>query len=314
MKSFHQINYSLRPSKTIQRQIIFEGIRLMQSCYKEDDPVYIGLGSIWFTDFIMAHKILGIHDMISIEQDRIGYSRAVFNAPFATVQVKQGYSSQVLRSIFADGQYQNRPWVVWLDYDTGFDENLRDDIRSVIERSPSNTIVLITFDARGKIYGRPVDRNERLCELFGDLVPSTLSNGDCRDQKIQRTLARLVRNLMMSTWAETGRSGRFIPAFKIIYRDTADMVTVGGILASSAKFTALADLVSSPLWRCILEARIVAPHLTIRESTILRSQLPCDNRLSRSVVQSLGFDLEDEQIEVFQRYYREYPEFAQIIT
>ena len=245
MKSFHQVNYALRPSKTIQRHIVFEGIRSMQSCHKETNSVYIGLGSIWFTDFIMAHKILRIRDMISIEEDKVGFSRAEFNSPFATVQVKYGHSSDVLASLFDNGQYQNRPWVVWLDYDTSFSEELRDDIHSVIERSPQNTIVLVTFDARGKKYGRPVDRKDRLCELFEDLVPRDLSKTACNDQNIQETLANLVNDLMMATWAETGRLGRFVPGFRIIYKDTAEMVTVGGILASSTKHTRLAALVAS---------------------------------------------------------------------
>ena len=33
---------------------------------------YIGLGSIWFTDFVLAHKVLEVDDMISIEQHDIG--------------------------------------------------------------------------------------------------------------------------------------------------------------------------------------------------------------------------------------------------
>ena len=36
--------------------------------------------------------------------------------------------------------------------------------------------------------------------------------------------------------------------------------------------------------------------------------------LSRKIVQSLGFDLEDHQIKIYEKYYREYPSFAQIIT
>ena len=56
MRSFDAVNYSLRPSKTIQRQLVFEGVRMLQVAL---DPVkaYIGFGSIWFTDFVMAHKI-----------------------------------------------------------------------------------------------------------------------------------------------------------------------------------------------------------------------------------------------------------------
>ena len=56
MDSFNIVNYSLRPSKSIQRQIIFDGVRTLQLNWAHDQAVYIGLGSVWFTDFIMAHK------------------------------------------------------------------------------------------------------------------------------------------------------------------------------------------------------------------------------------------------------------------
>ena len=56
MPSFNVVNYSLRPSKSIQRQVVFEGVRNLQSRLDAEDQMYVGFGSIWFTDFILAHK------------------------------------------------------------------------------------------------------------------------------------------------------------------------------------------------------------------------------------------------------------------
>ena len=67
MASFDVVNYSLRPSKSIQRQIVFNGIRLLMERMKLECPVYIGFGSVWFSDFLVAHKMLGINDMRSME-------------------------------------------------------------------------------------------------------------------------------------------------------------------------------------------------------------------------------------------------------
>ena len=137
MASFDVVNYSLRPSKNIQRQIVFEGMQVIKSQLGLVDMVYVGLGSIWFTDFVMAHKSLDIRDMVSMESDDIGYSRAIFNKPYATVHVRHGHSSRVLAELYKDDMFCLRPWVVWLDYDVHLDEALRDDIRSVIEKSPA---------------------------------------------------------------------------------------------------------------------------------------------------------------------------------
>jgi hypothetical protein len=59
---------------------------------------------------------------------------------------------------------------------------------------------------------------------------------------------------------------------------------------------------------------ITAPHLTIREATVLQSQLPRVDHLTRELVRGLGFDLEVGQIEAFETYYRQYPAFAQIVA
>ena len=196
MASFDHINYSLRPSKSIQRQIVFDGVRALQSTLCLNRMVYIGFGSVWFTDFVMAHKSLDITDMVSIEKDDIGYSRAAFNAPYATVRVLHGSSATVLPRLYDDSVIRHRPWLLWLDYDTTFDEALRDDVRSVIEGSPSDTIFLVTMDAKERMYGdAPRTRPRRLRQLFGDVVSDNLSKDACKPQHFQNTLADLAIDL-----------------------------------------------------------------------------------------------------------------------
>ena len=131
---------------------------------------------------------------------------------------------------------------------------------------------------------------------------------------MQETLAKLAIDFMKSIAAESARAGGFVPGFRMIYKDTAAMVTVGGLLPTPKNVSKAEEIVKNPKWRCWPGTPIVAPHLTIREALILRSQLPASDSLSRSLVQELGFDLEEEQIKVFEKYYREYPAFAQIIA
>ena len=314
MASFEAVNYGLRPSKSIQRQLAFEGIRILQNQLGLQEMVYVGLGSIWFTDFVMAHKLLDIRDMFSIESDEIGHRRAVFNKPYASVRVLHGNSFDILPDLYGDKLVRERPWAIWLDYDSEFGETISQDVRSVIERAPKNTVFLITFNGEEKKYGNANDRAERLRDLFGNVVPDELSKMQCKGDRMQETLASLTTDFMKSVAAESGRSGGFIPAFRTIYKDTASMVTVGGMLPNSNNAQTVEDIVGAANWKCRPEKRIVAPHLTIRETMCLQSQLPTDQGLSRKSVRCLGFDLKCEQIEVFEKYYREYPAFAQIIA
>ena len=312
MASFDFVNYSLRPSKNIQRQIVFEGIRNLKTNLDLTDLIYVGLGSIWFTDFVIAHKLLDIGDMVSMEKSAIGYDRAVFNKPFATVHVRKGHSSSVLAELYEDETFCNRPWVVWLDYDKHLEEDLRDDIRSIIEKSPENTVFLVTFNGRDSCYGQANDRPTRLQKLFGDVVPDDLTKKMCRGDRMQDTLANLTLDFMKSVVVESSRPGNFHPIFRVIYKDSTPMVTVGGFLPSPEKSEISKSVIDNQTGRCRPDGRIIAPLLTIREAVTLQSLLPTTDGLSRDSVRSNGFDLEDDQIKTFECYYREYPIYAEI--
>jgi hypothetical protein len=315
MPSFNAINYSLRPSKTIQRKLVFSGVGILQNHLHLERMVYIGFGSIWFTDFTLAHKLLGIEDMVSIEGHDIGVQRARFNAPYATVRVEHGYSNNILPNLFSDAALRGRPWMVWLDYDYEFNESIHDDIRSLIENAPENSIVVITFNGIDRKYGqRPGDRPARLRNLLGSVVPDELSQEACKDELMQVTLANLSLDFMKSIAADLARPGGFVPAFRIMYRDTTPMVTVGGVLPAKGAAAVASDVVNKSGWPGKPLKSITAPHLTMREAATLQSQLPSNAKLSRGIVQGLGFDLEEEQIDAFETYYREYPAFAQIVT
>ena len=60
MPSFDVVNYSLRPNKSIQRTIVFEAVSILQGWLRLENLLYIGFGSIWFTDFQLAHKFLRV--------------------------------------------------------------------------------------------------------------------------------------------------------------------------------------------------------------------------------------------------------------
>ncbi|MDT3377410.1 hypothetical protein RNI52_08765 [Labrys neptuniae] len=314
MPSFDIVNYSLRPSKSIQRQVVFEGMRLLQLQLDLDSMNYIGFGSIWFTDFILAHKILGIDNMHSIEADDIGYTRAVYNAPYATVRVHHGLAGNVLPILLTDQALVSRPWMVWLDFDYAFDESVREDLRTLIENAPTNSVVLITFNGNEMKYGAGPDRPKRLQELFGSIVPDDLPKNACKEERMQATLADFGLDFMQSIAAEISRPGGFVPAFRLIYKDQSPMVTVGGILPAKGAAAVATNIVRHISWPGKPPKPIVAPHLTIREASALQSQLPRTDKLSRDLVKSLGFDLIDEQIEAFETYYRHYPSFAQVIS
>lgn len=311
MPSFDKVNYSLRPSKTIERALTFEGIQQLRTAMNLIEPIYVGFGSIWFTDFQIAHKLLGIRDLISIEEDAIGYARALFNAPYKTVQVRNQISSDALPDLYADASINSRPWIVWLDYDDILAQVTVDDIRSVIENAPTNSLLLVTIDVSEDDYGKPKDRKEVIKSLIGAVVDDDLERDDF-DERLPETLGLLLSRFMTSTAVAAGRPGGFVPAFNMVYRDTATMLTVGGVLPTIGTVPAVREVVGNRAWPSIVRQRILAPHLTVKEAATLQAELPSARRLTRAKVRRLGFDLADEQLAAFERYYRYFPSFAQV--
>lgn len=314
MPSFSVVNYSLRPNKGIQRAIVFEGVKKFQEHLELSNLMYVGMGSIWFSDFISAHRELNIRDMISIESDDIGYERAKFNKPYKTVRVEHGRTTDVLTTCFADDRLSIRPWFVWLDYDGHLDEDAVQDLRLVVENAPPNSILVTTFNAVGFKYAKPKDRPELIKRLLGDVVPDDFSRDDCDDDNLPTNLAKLVQGFLVSVATSAARLGGFEPAFKILYRDGQQMVTVGGILPTPGSRPAVRNIVNSREWTGIAPVPVETPPLTIKEATTLQSQLPRTVNLTRSVVKRLGFDLGDDELKAFETYYKYYPSFAQVVT
>lgn len=314
MRSFDLVNYSLRPNKAIQRHLAFEAVRILQDRLELKDLMYIGLGSIWFTDFQIAHKFLGIRDMISMEEDEIGYRRARFNQPFKTIRVLKGSSHQLLPKLFTQKVRMKRPWLIWLDYDRSIDEEKVADIRRVIECAPTNSIFLVTLPVFGKTIGKPLNRADRFRKIFGSVVPDDLGKDDCKDEGLAETLLSLLGDFMVSSAAGISRPGGFVLAFRIAYRDSTPMITIGGVLPSRGAVSAVRDAVSLMEWPSMCQRPVETPPLTLKEASVFQSELPGRIPITRKAIRKLGFDLEVAQLRSFERYYRYYPIFAQIST
>ena len=163
-------------------------------------------------------------------------------------------------------------------------------------------------------YGTAKERPARIQQLFGDVVPDYLSKSKCKTPRLQNTLAGFAIDLMRSVAASGRRQGAFVDTVQVVYQDGSPMVTVGGMLSAPGTVQAIRDAARNLRWRCRPESVIRAPHLTIREALALQAMLPSEESLTRQKVQEAGFDLKDEQIEVYEEYYREYPNFAEVRT
>jgi hypothetical protein len=294
---------------------VFNGLRKVVDALALESIVYLGFGSVWFSDFILAHRDLRIDTMLSIESNPIIFKRALFNRPYRTIQVFEGDSDDVIPELLIEPEYQDRPWIVWLDYDGPLDEKCRDEMSYLINNLPPNSALIMTCNARPYKYGKPAKRVESLNSLFGDSIGMTLVDSMVEDEvPFINTLRQAIENFMLSTALQNSRAGGFVPAFNIGYQDGPPMVTVGGILPSVGNASTIQGLTRRKSWEGLVKHPITTAPLTMKEVGALQAQLPSRTRITRKRVQRLGFDLDEHQIDSFARHYLLYPNFVQAAT
>lgn len=313
MSSTDRIDYNLRQNKSIERSIVFDGLRaIYDGPLSNSELAYVGFGSVWFSDFQMAHKSLGIANMISIESDPVTAIRASFNRPFRTIEVVLGDSSTVVPELLERPELRNYPWIVWLDFDQSLDADRLDQLDTLVRHVPDDSCVISTFSATRGQYGTPSNRLEYLRGLFGFAFPRDVERDAIIDDKtFGPLLARCVSDRLASIGIGAGRAGA-LSAFELCYQDGAPMVTAGVLLPSAESLSEAKKVLSRDAWCGIVPSPITIPPLTMREVDTLRKMLPSARPVTVSDVQDAGFDLAPDQLDAFVTHYTRYPTYAQL--
>ena len=327
MASADHINYAIRPNKTVERKLVFETLAFLDPVYNFAEYQYIGLGSVWFVDFVLAHRYLSISDMISIEKDERLAARAKFNKPYACVNIELGESSLVLPFL----SLEERQILVWFDYDTSLDGPVLEDLSILCSRAKSGSLVIVTINAnKDRLPGKNGNGSEfssdeeRLRHFVGDfapdLIPQFLPKKAMQASQYPSTLASLIFQHMSRQVRKAGREDdRVLPLFNIAYKDSTQMLPVGAAIEnkqySNRTTEELIKLEAQKAIRRMSEdsqITIKVPPLTLKEKATLDQLMPCDTTPTEDMVSQLGFRLKPSQIEAYHNFYRYYPMFGEI--
>jgi hypothetical protein len=304
----------------VERRLVFDYLTEMTELLSLRDARYIGLGSVWFVDFVFAHKVLGITDFISIEEEPYTAIRAEYNKPYACVQVMPGETAVILPDI----NLEEKQLLAWLDYDGSLDGSVLRDLALLAARAPANSLILTTVNAhRGSLpsndaAGNPYpDYEARLRAVAGDLVPNPLPNHAVQTSGYPKLVAQLLFERAKRSARLSGRKERAIPLFSIRYKDNAPMVTVGIALVDEDMASKLAELAPRMPFPDFLNAdvqvEIDVPPLTYKEKVALdqlmpRAALPSEEQL----LELVGFKLKPSQIQSYAANYKHYPTFGDL--
>src|SRR5438552_2872530 len=101
--SYLEVAYDLRPAKQVERRMIIDVLQRMTAAgFPIREYQYTGLGSIYFVDFVLFHRLLGLHRLLSVEHDPRIERRVEFNRPFANVRIEIESIGAVIPTLATD--------------------------------------------------------------------------------------------------------------------------------------------------------------------------------------------------------------------
>ena len=311
--SYRTIDYRVRPAKFAERLMMCDAIRRIKFASPESYQ-YVGLGSVYFSDFALFHKALGIESMISIERQVNDKQRFLDNLPSAAIKMQWGDTKTELPNI--DLSLRS---IVWLDYDGRLDRDVLDDVRSIATRATSGSVLAISVQC---VPERPPEKQPpiTMAMWLADQLGENRVDKNVKDADLLGWgTAGLFRSIILNEIAETltarngtlptGQKVNFEQIFNFHYRDGAHMLTVGGVFFDSGQrqlFDQSAFTELPFVKRDEEPFTIEMPLLTSRELRSLERQLPL---LGNSVV--LGA-MPKRDAEAYVKIYRYFPNFSHV--
>lgn len=312
-----RINFNLRPAKRIERKLIAEAL----SCiYRYDTPRrfgYVGMGSYYFSDFVLFHRLFGLNKMVSIENDSTNAERFKFNKPFDCIEMAWGNTHDQLPQLPI---FDEQPVICWLDYYDSLNDLIIGDAQTFIRRAQAGSALLITL--KSAALAKPVDITkfkEGLEETSRKLSDEKLLSkgakglGEYMSEVLVASIEPTVTDLNEGRPDDQKLELRQI--VKIFYRDAAPMMTIGWLLLDPKQAERLDENPSALDAPGISLAggqmtEVIAPVLTFREIAHLKSILP--NGIAAADFETKAGAVPIDDARRFAQLYRYFPSFADV--
>lgn len=302
-----KINYYLRQQKSIERRMFCHLFNTINKIFNLHQYRYIGMGAKYFADFLLFHREFGFQRMLSIEADTVNKEKYAFNKPLHCIEMKYGFSSEVLPNL---DWTQSIRSIIWLDYDNQLAKFMLEDIETIISKIPSGSMFFISFNS-----GWPTPKDSNKCaakreqflkENLKEYFPINFNRRDFADKNKHYTQCKPINNTIDN--AVSLRKGiSYIQLIDFIYQDGCEMTTIGGIILNENDMISFNDLDFSHLDFVKKEREtdafsLIIPPLTYKEATKIFEHLPCDDL---SVIKIPG--LNKDHINQIAKVYRYYP-------
>lgn len=314
-ESYEKINYSLRPAKAIERRILGELFTRLNVFSPVERYRYVGFGSIYFSDFILFHRMFGFKNMISIENEGHNKKRFKLNSPFRFVKILFGEAIAILQTL-----KWGRKNIVWLDFDDPLDLDMLLCIEYLSKNLTSGSLLIISCN--GSLKERASDFAGKEKILRSQLEGKITTEITKPNQIEGWTLSKLYRSVIDSEiktalvnrneGLSEGNRFNYQQLINIHYQEnsrSARMLTVGGVIYNtndlskykSCSFQQLPFYSDNEV-----PYKIEVPNLTYKELKYLDTKIPI---LSNSLN---NHDIPQSDIDLYQRYYRYFPNYKDV--
>ncbi len=235
-ESYKRANYQLRPAKHAERMMMCDAFRRLKFGSVESYQ-YVGLGSVYFADFVLFHRALGVVKMVNIENDpdddKDKRQRFEDNRPFAGIEMLWGNTETELPKV--DLALRS---IAWLDYDNRLSKDMINDLRNFSQRVVSGSVLVVSVQcSSGKPDGR--DPKSLVSKLESELGEEFVSPSLVDVDLVSWGQAGVYRTAIMSCIQETlarrngmlpiGQRMKFEQIMYFVYKDGLRMVTIGGV-------------------------------------------------------------------------------------
>ena len=228
-----------RPKKQIERKIFIELLQKMQHALNINISKYryIGLGSIYYYDFILFHKYLNIRDMVSLD-DKEEHNRFEFNKPFDFITFKPMSTTDFLSKNDLDKES-----FIWFDYDSSLisynsknktllnTETTFEDIQIITKKSKKLDLFILTINIniQNTLFDSPRFKQAFIDEYDEYLSDQYKQTDNITFEKYPLIIQNIIINIFRNN--EQFHPVKFRKLFSFIYRDGAPMYTIGGIFS-----------------------------------------------------------------------------------
>jgi len=313
-KSYEKVHYEFRPAKQVERWMLLNAFQELRNCgYAISNYEYTGLGSIYFVDFALFHRYLGLTRMTSVEGDADITDRVDFNCPYKLIKVVHDDISAQISRLSTERRH-----ILWLDFDSILTKELLGTVQLAASQLSVQSILLVTIDVEPP--GRPEDGLTRwnpttwmrhYREEAGAHFWHGISRRDFARDKLPATNARIVQAVIDEGLRE--RDAAFIGMFSFLYADGHKMLSVGGMIGGVEDKRRIKSLNRKELFfmrdKITDEPFLIrVPLVTRKERHYLDQNMPCRANWSPSEFEMKAADVKD-----YRAIYRYYPAYTEML-